>query len=522
MIRILIFVLFSFVYGVLPGHVLAAAVGDSFIISSFVGVDLNPPTTPILQTVVPVAPTQINLAWLPSTDDVFLMGYRVYRDGLPIATTTLTTFSDTGLSPSTTYNYTVDAYDNYGNVSSSSAMLATTTFALPIPPATTTLATSSSSGGVSSVPTLRVMTVTPDRISALIQWQTFGPTRYTISWGRTSNYEMGTVSSNVFEQQHQTTLTDLEPGTRYFFQVTAIDGRGVSRVIATDSFTTIAQVSTNSPVNVRLFSALVRESDVTLRWENPEPLDGVVRIVRSHLFYPQSPQDGALIYEGTNEGVTDISALLNRSPQFYTAFIITPEGLVSSGAIVRVERKEAADVTPPLVDNESPEPEYQESGEVTILRATDVIIAQGVHIWRMDMPLTLEAHTETLIRIPVDRVVRNLKSIIVSLESPTDQRQVSSYLLKLNQSGDAYEALVPAPLVVGRARLTVEVFDYTEETVRRVSTMITFTDEVNSNESISTSEIYRWLIILMVGVVGVLLSWWFFLSKRRRSDEDNH
>ncbi len=523
MIRFLFLLLVVLSTALPPQWSYAAAVGDSFTVSSFVGDDPNPPTVPVLQSAIPVAPTQINLTWLPSTDDVFLFGYRVYRDGAPIATTTLTTFSDTGLTPLTTYSYTVDAYDSYGNISATSTAIATTTPALPVLPATTT-ASSTSTGGASSVPALRSLLVTPERESSLISWETYGPTRYTIRFGRTTAYDLGTVSSNVFNQQHETRLIDLEPGTRYFYIIEATDGRGVTRSIVTDSFTTLPQVYTDIPVNVQLFKGEVVGDDVHLLWHNPLlPPGAVVRIVRSHLYYPESIQDGALVFEGTAESVVDVGALAARSPQYYTAFVITEGGVVSSGAIVRVQHK----VVVPSHQNEegsdpgisSPLPPYEEVGDRTILHASAIIVAQGNQVWRMHAPLTLDAGQQTIIRIPVVQVAPNLKSIIVTLENPTDQRQRSSYLLKLNQAGDAYETVIAPVLVAGQARLTVEVFDYTLETVRRISTLVTFTvaqEEVNN---------HWWLVVLLAIILlvgGRYVFWWFLIvGKRPKKDEDN-
>jgi hypothetical protein len=498
-----------------------AAVGDTFTVSSFVGDDFNPPTTPVLQSAIPVAPTQINLTWLPSTDDVFLMGYRVYRDGVAIATTTLTTFSDTGLSPSTTYSYMVDAYDSYGNISATSSSIATTTPALPVPPATTTATSTSSSGG-SSVPTLRALTVTPGQDFARIVWATYGPTRYTIRFGRTTAYDLGTISSNVFSQNHETNLTDLEPGTRYFFILEATDGRGVTRTIATDAFTTLPQIYTEVPVNVHSFRGEVAGDDVRLSWKNPTlPAGAVVRIVRSHLYYPESVQDGALVYEGTAETFFDTRALAERSPQYYTAFVVTADGLVSSGAIVRVQKIVVDDGGMDELAVMPPEPPYTESGDTTVLRASAIIVAQGNAVYRMDTPLLLQADMPTILRIPVGSVARNLKSIIVTLENPTDQRESSSYLLKLNQSGDAYEAVIAPVTVVGQARLTVEVFDYTLASVRRISTLVTFTA---GDEIVGTAVFGFWWPLVLFGVVaiGVLTLWWFLVWRRRRTkDEDN-
>ncbi len=60
---------------------------------------------------------QIQLSWNPSTDNVGVAGYRVFRNGTQVGTTTGTSYTDTGLNPMTTYSYQVSAYDAVGNQS---------------------------------------------------------------------------------------------------------------------------------------------------------------------------------------------------------------------------------------------------------------------------------------------------------------------------------------------------------------------------------------------------------------------
>jgi chitodextrinase len=76
--------------------------------------DTIAPTAPTSLIATTASPSRINLAWGASTDagGSGLAGYRVYRGGSPIATTTATSYSDTGLASSTAYSYTVAAYDN--------------------------------------------------------------------------------------------------------------------------------------------------------------------------------------------------------------------------------------------------------------------------------------------------------------------------------------------------------------------------------------------------------------------------
>src|SRR5262249_32544591 len=87
-----------------------------------------------------VSATQINLSWSPSTDNVAVANYRLYRNSVVVATLTSTTFQDTGLSPATTYTYRADAADTSGNASVLSAAAAGSTRSAPdtTPPTTPT------------------------------------------------------------------------------------------------------------------------------------------------------------------------------------------------------------------------------------------------------------------------------------------------------------------------------------------------------------------------------------------------
>ena len=100
--------------------------------------DTTRPTAPTGLTATAVGPTRINLGWTASTDNVGVTGYRVERcqgtgctTFAQIGTPTATTYSDTGLSPSTTYRYRVRAVDAAGNLSTYSNIATATTPAVP-------------------------------------------------------------------------------------------------------------------------------------------------------------------------------------------------------------------------------------------------------------------------------------------------------------------------------------------------------------------------------------------------------
>ncbi|NYI03676.1 glycoside hydrolase family 9 protein [Allostreptomyces psammosilenae] len=90
--------------------------------------DTQPPTAPTLAA-TGVTATSVTLSWSGATDNVGVTGYDVYRDGVRVNSTPVvgTTFTDSGLSASTAYSYTVRARDAAGNVSSASPALRVTT-----------------------------------------------------------------------------------------------------------------------------------------------------------------------------------------------------------------------------------------------------------------------------------------------------------------------------------------------------------------------------------------------------------
>ncbi|WP_435166722.1 fibronectin type III domain-containing protein [Paenibacillus glycanilyticus] len=91
--------------------------------------DTTAPSTPTNAAATSVSSSQINLSWTASTDNAGVIGYNVYRNGVLAGSTTGTTYSDTGLSASTSYSYTVKAKDAAGNESAASGTVSATTLA---------------------------------------------------------------------------------------------------------------------------------------------------------------------------------------------------------------------------------------------------------------------------------------------------------------------------------------------------------------------------------------------------------
>ncbi|MDG6105812.1 DUF4832 domain-containing protein [Dactylosporangium aurantiacum] len=89
------------------------------------GGDTTAPSAPSGLTSPAKTSTSVSLSWTASTDNVAVTGYRVLRGGTQVGTT----YTDSGLTASTAYTYTVRAYDAAGNVSAASGPLTVTTSA---------------------------------------------------------------------------------------------------------------------------------------------------------------------------------------------------------------------------------------------------------------------------------------------------------------------------------------------------------------------------------------------------------
>ena len=89
--------------------------------------DTTPPSAPGQLHTTAVGANEVDLAWTASNDDIGVDHYEVLRGVSSLGTTTGTTFADTTVQPSTTYSYTVVAYDRAGNPSDPSNSVTVTT-----------------------------------------------------------------------------------------------------------------------------------------------------------------------------------------------------------------------------------------------------------------------------------------------------------------------------------------------------------------------------------------------------------
>ncbi len=170
--------------------------------------DAQPPTAPTNVVATSRTSTSIALSWSPSSDNVGVSGYGLYRGGTQVGTSAGTTGIFSGLTCNTNYTLAVDAYDAAGNRSSQTVVMVSTT-ACPdtTPPSTPT--------GLAASNVLQTgLTLTWNASSDNV-----GVTGYDVYRNGT---KMATVSSTTSSQ------TGLACGTSYSFAVVALDAAGNS------------------------------------------------------------------------------------------------------------------------------------------------------------------------------------------------------------------------------------------------------------------------------------------------------
>ena len=191
--------------------------------------DTTPPSAPTGLTVTGTTSSSAALKWAASTDNVAVTGYDILRNGVQVATTTATVFTDTGLTAATAYSYTVKAFDAAGNASSASAAVTATTSS----GTNDTIAPSAPTGVTVSSATASSVSLTWTASSDNV-----GVTGYDV-------YRDGTLAGTSTVASF--TDTGLTASTAYTYTVKAFDAAGnVSTASAAVTGTTSAAGSTDT------------------------------------------------------------------------------------------------------------------------------------------------------------------------------------------------------------------------------------------------------------------------------------
>ncbi|HTW96604.1 MAG TPA: fibronectin type III domain-containing protein [Candidatus Methylomirabilis sp.] len=193
-------------------------------------VDTVAPSVPSGLSNTAASSTRLHLAWTASSDTMGVTGYKIYRGGSYLNSSSSNAFTDTGLSVNTQYSYTVSAFDAAGNISASSSAAAKYTLA-NIPSAPTV-------GGQTKT-TLNV-TINENSNPSVVTFAIKVNSQYV-----QANHLLGASVTSKTKASWGTpiTVSGLSPGTSYSVSVKAINSNFVSTVYS--AITTVTTLPTN-------------------------------------------------------------------------------------------------------------------------------------------------------------------------------------------------------------------------------------------------------------------------------------
>ncbi|MEP7247342.1 MAG: hypothetical protein ABI885_27170, partial [Gammaproteobacteria bacterium] len=171
--------------------------------------DTLPPSKPVVTSITAPTSNQVVIMWSASTDTggSGVKNYKVFREGVEQVTTTTTTYTDNnGISGTTTYHYTVQAFDIAGNPSLLSDVAIITTPDTLIP----TAPTITSAIGVSGTQIDVTWSTSTDTGGSLLSG-------YRVYRGGS---QVGTSATTTYHD------SGLVSSTTYIYNVEAYDGAG--------------------------------------------------------------------------------------------------------------------------------------------------------------------------------------------------------------------------------------------------------------------------------------------------------
>ncbi|MBI3804989.1 MAG: fibronectin type III domain-containing protein [Nitrospirae bacterium] len=220
--------------------------------------DTTPPAVPAGLQAAAASSTQINLTWTVSTDNVKVAGYRVYRNGTQVGTTATASYADSGLVASTTYSYTISAYDAAGNASAQTSAVSVKTSAAP--DTTAPVLSGIGTTGITSG-------------GATVGWTTNEPATTQVEYGATATYGLLSTLNSTLATSHSVALTGLSASTVYHYRVISRDGAGNIATSGDNTFTTALPPDTTAPVISGIAAGNITPGGATLSWTTNESSD---------------------------------------------------------------------------------------------------------------------------------------------------------------------------------------------------------------------------------------------------------
>ncbi len=290
--------------------------------------DTIPPTVPTNLTATAISSSQINLSWTASTDNIAVTGYKIFRGGVQVATSATTSYSDTGLTASTLYSYTVSAYDAAGNNSALSISASATTLAVSAP----------------IISAITSSSITPT--GATIAWTTDQSADTQVEYGLTTAYGSATTLDATLIISHSQVLSSLTGSTLYHYRVKSKNAGGLLTTSADNTFTTTIPPDITPPVLSAISASGVAAFTATINWTTDELSDSQVEFGTTTCpCATNTPLVATLVI---THGI-NLSGLLPNTIYFYRVKSKDAASNLATSTTQSFTTTNAPDITPPVL-----------------------------------------------------------------------------------------------------------------------------------------------------------------------------
>lgn len=386
-----------------------------------------------------------------------------------------------------------------------------------------------SGGGVfwddTALPNITELVVFTTTDLAVIEWKTDVLTTFEIYWGLTEECELGSFSSDVFSKEHQVFIPGLSPDLEYYYKIDLKGKNDRKNFLYPKQFKTLEQPDTVSPANISNFLVERYEdtNDALITWDNPpDPDFWGVRIVRSEKFFPTSIDDGDTIYIGRDAGIINKNLDLDVK-YYYTAFSFDVSGNYSSGAVATFAIYKPGEpvlpVIPSIISPELIPPEMEK-----MLLEYFEFYQNGIRKEFVDGKVNINADESVDIFLDYKNAPEVLKTILITLTEPTDEKKTFSFLLRVNENKTAYTAKIAPLKVSGLYEVSIAVLDYKNQTLKKFKTFL-LASAYAAETGITIGEEWNGLFpYIYSGSVLLLLLLLFFLVRyltRKRNINKN-
>jgi hypothetical protein len=260
--------------------------------------------------------------------------------------------------------------------------------------------------------------------SANVLWETNEEAICKVFWGKSADYELGSISEEMRKLNHSTIIPDLSASTTYHFKISCKNRSGQEIESSNQKFITLSIEKKVPPPEVSFFESIPGDSQIELKWGNPKPASFKgVRIIRSIQKYPQTPFDEVLIYDSSGDSFVDKS-LINGVTYYYSIFTYDKYGNYSSGSFVfgvpKAEEKKPEEVTGKIEIPKEIVPQIPEAIiRGRILELTDFVFSQDGKIQPFDGDVvTLKSERPFNISIVRDKIPLEAKNIVITIFQP--------------------------------------------------------------------------------------------------------